>query len=68
MKSKFKLDDVFSLKYARDDVPLKIIEIHYKEYLEPTYILKPIKYNGNNIFLGEEALEKLYYQHKKNNA
>lgn len=63
MESKFKIGDIFHEKYSRDTVPLKVTEIIYRNGLmEPEYILKPIRYNvDNNITLGEDALDELYY-------
>lgn len=67
MESKFKIGDIFHRKYSRDTVPLKVIEIIYRNGLmEPEYVLKPIKYNvDNNITLGEDTLDELYYLVKK---
>ena len=61
MNSEFKLGDVFHWKYSRDTVPIKVISIVYRSGLiEPEYTLKPIRYNGNEIILGESALKELY--------
>ncbi len=65
MNSEFKLGDIFHQKYSRDTVPIKVISIVYKSGLiEPEYILKPIRYNGDEIILGESALKELYYKIK----
>ena len=63
MESKFKIGDIFHRKYSRDTVPLKIIEIIYRNGLiEPEYVLKPIMYNvDDKIMLGEDALDELYW-------
>ena len=63
IESKFKIGDIFHRKYSRDTVPLKIIEIIYRNGLiEPEYVLKPIRYNvDDKIMLGEEALDELYW-------
>lgn len=63
MKSKFKIGDIFHRKYSRDTVPLKVIEIIYRNGLmEPEYVLKPVRYNvDNKITLGQDALDELYY-------
>ena len=67
MKSKFKIGDIFHRKYSRDTVPLKVIEIIYRNGLmEPEYVLKPVRYNvDNKITLGQDALDELYYLIKK---
>lgn len=60
MESKFKLGDVFTKKYTRDTIPIKIYEISYNA-IEPIYKLKPIiRLCGDGIILGEEALIELY--------
>ncbi len=59
MKSKFKLGNIFTKKYARDTIPLEIYEIIYSP-IEPVYKLKQIRLCDNNIILGEEALIELY--------
>ena len=63
MESKFKIGDIFHRKYSRDTVPLKVIEIIYRNGLmEPEYVLKPIRHNvDNKITLGQDALDELYY-------
>lgn len=67
MKNKFKIGDIFHRKYSRDTVPLKVIEIIYRNGLmEPEYVLKPVRYNvDNKITLGQDALDELYYLIKK---
>lgn len=63
MESKFKIGDIFRRKYSRDTVPLKVIEIIYRNGLmEPEYVLKPIMYNvDDKITMGEDALDELYW-------
>lgn len=61
MNSEFKLGDIFHQKYSRDTVPIKVVSITYRNGLtEPEYTLKPIRYNGDEIILGESALKELY--------
>lgn len=65
MNSEFKLGDIFQQKYSRDTVPIKVVSIAYRNGLiEPEYTLKPIKYNGDKIILGESALKELYIKIK----
>lgn len=59
MKSKFEIGDIFTKKYTRDSIPLKIYEINYGP-IEPVYKLKPIRLCGDDVILGEEALIELY--------
>jgi hypothetical protein len=59
MKSEFKLGDIFYLKYSRDTIPLKIIEVVHK-IVEPEYTLRPVRYNGIDIVLGESGLKELF--------
>lgn len=54
MKSEFKLGDIFYLKYSRDTIPLKIIEVVHK-ITEPEYTLRSVRYNGVDIVLGESG-------------
>lgn len=70
MYSKFKIGDIFHRKYSRDTVPLKVIEIIYRNCLmEPEYVLKPIRYNvDDKIMLGEDALDELYWLVKNVNG
>ena len=70
MESKFKIGDIFHRKYSRDTVPLKVIEIIYRNGLiEPEYVLKPIRYNvDDKIMLGEDALDELYWLVKNVNG
>lgn len=64
--AEFKIGDVFHRKYTRDTIPIKIIDVIYRNgLLEPEYTLKPIRYNGDEIILGESALKELYWQIKK---
>lgn len=64
--AEFKIGDVFHEKYTRDTIPIKIIDVIYRNgLLEPEYTLKPIRYNGDEIILGESALKELYWQIKK---
>ena len=58
-ESKFKIGDIFTKKYTRDTVPLEIYEINYTP-IEPVYKLKPIRFCGDDVILGEEALIELY--------
>jgi hypothetical protein len=58
-ESKFKIGDIFTKKYTRDTVPLEIHEINYTP-IEPVYKLKPIRFCGDDVILGEEALIELY--------
>lgn len=62
MESKFKIGDIFHRKHSRDTVPLKVIEVIYRNGLmEPEYVLKPIRYNVDNaITLSQDALDELY--------
>lgn len=62
MESKFKVGDIFHRKYSRDTVPLKVIEVIYRNGLmEPEYVLKPIRCNADNtITLSQDALDELY--------
>lgn len=63
MDSKFKLGDIFHRKYSRDTIPIKVIRITYRSGLiEPEYTLEPIRHNGDEIILGESALDELYWQ------
>lgn len=65
MNSEFKLGDIFHQKYSRDTVPIKVVSIAYKSGLiEPEYTLKSIRYNGDEIILGESALKELYWKIK----
>ena len=59
MNSKFKIGDMFTKKHTRDTVPLEIYEINYTP-TEPVYKLKPIRLCGDDVILGEEALDELY--------
>lgn len=59
VESKFKIGDVFTKKYTRDTIPLEIHEINCTP-IEPVYKLKPIRFCGNDVILGEEALIELY--------
>jgi len=59
MESKFKIGDMFTKKHTRDTVPLEIYEINYTP-IEPVYKLKPIRFCGDDVILGEEALDELY--------
>lgn len=64
--AEFKIGDVFHKKYTCDTIPIKIIDVIYRNgLLEPEYTLKPIRYNGDEIILGESALKELYWQIKK---
>ena len=64
--AEFKIGDVFHRKYTCDTIPIKIIDVIYRNgLLEPEYTLKPIRYNGDEIILGESALKELYWQIKK---
>ena len=58
-ESKFKIGDIFTKKYTRDTVPLEIYEINHTP-IEPVYKLKPIRFCGDDVILGEEALIELY--------
>ena len=59
MESKFKIGDVFTKKRTRDTIPLEIYEISY-DAIEPVYKLKPIRFCGDDVILGEEALIELF--------
>lgn len=59
MNSKFKIGDMFTKKHTRDTIPLEIYEINYTP-TEPVYKLKPIRFCGDDVILGEEALDELY--------
>ena len=58
-KSKFKIGDIFTKKYTRDTIPLEIYEINHTP-IEAVYKLKPIRFCGDDVILGEEALIELY--------
>lgn len=59
MESKFKIGDRFTRKLTRDTIPLEVYSIKYGP-IEPEYSLKPIRLCGNEVVLGEEALDELY--------
>lgn len=59
MESKFKLGDMFTEKHTFDTIPLEIYKINYGP-IEPVYQLKPIRFCGDDVILGEEALIELY--------
>ena len=58
-ENKFKIGDIFTKKYTRDTVPLETYEINHAP-IEPVYKLKPIRFCGDDVILGEEALIELY--------
>ena len=61
--NKFKIGDIFHRKHSRDVVSLRVVKIvHRNGLMEPEHVLKPIAYNiDDEIILGEEALEELYW-------